>query len=316
MTSNMLYVSDWNVSPYPKKPIRTYYTTADNTKKAFGLRGIVVEGYKRGRRLGLPTANLALESLSMPIDQCEAAFKEQAQSSDGVYYGLARVEGISQVYKVVMTIGYNPFFKNVSLSIEAHLINFPEHLMFYGRRLSVLVCGWVRSMLTIMSSEEQLVAAILTDKRYGARMLNKKIFTMYYEDPWIREKVHDLTYTLPPLGDIRKDCTAGDEVLAIQSVKDSYKTDMAGKDFDNKVSKESYLKEVLMPLKQASGTSFGSPMTKSDKINMALPTTPLGPADKSETADYEPIEYGMKKRSNALSTPTGIVMKRRKTSAI
>ena len=60
----------------------------------------------------------------------------------GIYYGFANVDG-GPVYKMVMSIGWNPYYKNVKKSMEAHLLHvFPED--FYGSLLRVCVLGYVR----------------------------------------------------------------------------------------------------------------------------------------------------------------------------
>jgi FAD synthase len=59
----------------------------------------------------------------------------------GVYVGLAFLEGIQ--YKSVLSIGYNPYFLDVPLSIEVHLYKeFEED--FYGKRLNLIITHFLR----------------------------------------------------------------------------------------------------------------------------------------------------------------------------
>jgi riboflavin kinase len=64
--------------------------------------GTVVKGFGRGsKELGIPTANFpneVVENLPTSFDQ-------------GVYYGWAQVDN-GPVYKMSMSIGTNPYYKN------------------------------------------------------------------------------------------------------------------------------------------------------------------------------------------------------------
>ncbi len=64
--------------------------------------GQVVKGFGRGsKQLGIPTANYPEDI----VDSLPKAFES------GVYYGLAQVEQ-GPVYKMVMSIGNNPYYNN------------------------------------------------------------------------------------------------------------------------------------------------------------------------------------------------------------
>ncbi|KAF5891566.1 riboflavin kinase, partial [Clarias magur] len=96
-------------------------------------RGPVVRGFGRGsKELGIPTANFP-ESVvdSLPAD-----------INTGIYYGWARVDN-GDIHKMVMSIGWNPYYKNIKKSMETHLIHkFKED--FYGQMLSVIMVGYIR----------------------------------------------------------------------------------------------------------------------------------------------------------------------------
>jgi len=89
--------------------------------RPFQLTGEVVEGAKRGRTIGIPTANLAVHD-------------ERAIPATGVYAVRARVNG--QVYSAVTNIGYRPTFENgeAKPTIEAHLLDFAGDV--YGQTLA------------------------------------------------------------------------------------------------------------------------------------------------------------------------------------
>ena len=56
----------------------------------------------RRQELGIPTANLDRESLHGAL----------AQAVSGIYLGWASVGAETAVHKMVMSIGWNPYFKN------------------------------------------------------------------------------------------------------------------------------------------------------------------------------------------------------------
>ena len=82
----------------------------------FEVEGLVVEGDRRGKTLGFPTANLEL-----PPDQL--------LSPKGIYAGAAHG------HRAAISIGVNPHYGGRVLRVEAHLIDFDGDL--YGQRLSV-----------------------------------------------------------------------------------------------------------------------------------------------------------------------------------
>ncbi|XP_065841675.1 riboflavin kinase-like [Oscarella lobularis] len=115
------------------------------------VRGIVVKGFGRGsRELGIPTANLDAGAVdSLPED-----FK------NGIYFGWASVDR-GDVHKMVMSVGYNPQYKNKRRSMEAHLLHeFADD--FYGAELSVVVVGYLRDEKSFPSLDA-LIQAIHGD---------------------------------------------------------------------------------------------------------------------------------------------------------
>uniref|UniRef100_A0A0M3I0P5 riboflavin kinase n=1 Tax=Ascaris lumbricoides TaxID=6252 RepID=A0A0M3I0P5_ASCLU len=97
--------------------------------------GRVVTGFGRGgKQLGCPTANLDDGAIArLPSDfPC------------GVFYGLAQVDG-GKLYGMVMSVGWNPHFKNEKKTVEVHILHsFPED--FYGSNLRAVALGYLRSM--------------------------------------------------------------------------------------------------------------------------------------------------------------------------
>jgi riboflavin kinase/FMN adenylyltransferase len=95
--------------------------------------GPVVEGDKRGRELGYPTANLALaEDVAVP--------------ADGVYAGwLVRADGTS--LPAAISIGTNPTFGGTVRRVEAYALD-RDDLELYGERVGVEFVERLRETIT------------------------------------------------------------------------------------------------------------------------------------------------------------------------
>eukprot|EP01080_Neovahlkampfia_damariscottae_P008365 gene8365-190_t len=100
--------------------------------KPIFISGKVTKGFQRGSKLlGYPTANLPAENFE----------KELEGLSTGVYFGWASVR--SNVYKTVLSIGYNPHFNNQKKTIEPYLIHeFDSD--FYDEELRLCITGYIR----------------------------------------------------------------------------------------------------------------------------------------------------------------------------
>lgn len=100
-------------------------------------------------QLGIPTANL-------PVD--DALTPWIADIDSGVYFGYASLSpppatssdasdtsssSSFATYPMVMSIGYNPFYKNTVRSAEVHILHkFPSD--FYGAHMRLLLLGFIR----------------------------------------------------------------------------------------------------------------------------------------------------------------------------
>lgn len=100
----------------------------DWTGEPYAVRGIVVHGAGRGRKLNFPTANLGHEPAG------------QVAPRDGIYAGWAIVHG--DIFGAAISIGYNPTFADGRHSIEAHLLNFDEDI--YDAPLEILFVDRIR----------------------------------------------------------------------------------------------------------------------------------------------------------------------------
>ncbi|KAI8946468.1 hypothetical protein F4801DRAFT_62789 [Xylaria longipes] len=153
-------------SPRPRPRPRILYSDA-GPEPPFPLRmeGAVISGFGRGsKELGIPTANL-------PVDASAAPWIGDARS--GVYFGWASlalpashpdsdppaptatateasdapVAAVTttrfQIYPMVMSIGYNPFYKNSVRSAEVHVLR-DFGADFYDAPMRLLILGFVR----------------------------------------------------------------------------------------------------------------------------------------------------------------------------
>ncbi|XP_037949972.1 putative riboflavin kinase [Teleopsis dalmanni] len=69
--------------------------------------GRIIRGFGRGsKELGIPTANYPLEVVKSLPTSCQ----------NGIYYGWANVDN-GEVYKMVMSIGWNPYYDNKERSM-------------------------------------------------------------------------------------------------------------------------------------------------------------------------------------------------------
>ncbi len=85
------------------------------------ISGVVIEGNKRGRTIGIPTANLKV-------------WNERAYPARGVYACKAIID--DKTYNAVTNIGVRPTFDSqVSLSVEAHILDFDQNI--YGQTIAL-----------------------------------------------------------------------------------------------------------------------------------------------------------------------------------
>ncbi|XP_054576336.1 riboflavin kinase-like [Eptesicus fuscus] len=112
----------------------------------------VMRGFGRGsKQLSIPTANFPEQVVdNLPSDV-----------SIGIYYGLEASVGTGEVHKMVVSIGWNPYYKNMKKSIETHIMHtFKED--FYGEILNVAIAGYLRPEKNF-DSLESLISAIQGD---------------------------------------------------------------------------------------------------------------------------------------------------------
>ncbi|KAM0822867.1 hypothetical protein ACQ4PT_071236 [Festuca glaucescens] len=143
------------------------------------ISGPVIKGYGRGSRvLGIPTANL-------PADKFSDILSEH---TSGVYFGWAGLRK-GGIYKMVMSIGWNPYFHNSEKTIEPWILHdFSED--FYGEELSLAIIGYIRPEANF-SSVESLIERIREDGRIAEKALDLPIYACYKDSPYVRRGQND-----------------------------------------------------------------------------------------------------------------------------
>lgn len=118
--------------------------------RPYTLEGPVVEGHRKGRELGFPTANVAVGD------------PEKMLPREGVYaaYGWVGDERLPGL----LHLGPRPTFKGYAPTVELHLLDWSGDL--YGRTLRVEVCHRLRD-IEKFDSLDALIAAIRGDEAAG-----------------------------------------------------------------------------------------------------------------------------------------------------
>jgi len=114
------------------------------------LSGVVVEGERRGRHLGFPTANLQWEQEQLP--------------ASGVYVTEVRGARVGHSRLGLTNVGEKPTFQGLSLSVETFLPDFDADL--YGARLEVAFLHRIRGE-QCFSGVEELREQITRDVEAG-----------------------------------------------------------------------------------------------------------------------------------------------------
>ena len=121
----------------------------------FTVTNTVIEGDKRGRALGFPTANIR------PPDR-------KVLPGTGVYSCFARLHGSR--YDAAVNVGYRPTFGGGELLIEAFILDFDEDI--YGEALTLEFVEYTRPELKF-SGVDDLVAQMERDVAESRTVLER-----------------------------------------------------------------------------------------------------------------------------------------------
>jgi len=111
--------------------------------------GTVIDGEKRGRTIGFPTANLHINDT------------EKLIPSNGVYAIDVKIDGLNTQYKGMMNMGTKPTFDGLVNTIEVNIFDFDE--MIYGKKLTVFLKFKIRDEIKF-DSVEALVMQLNADR--------------------------------------------------------------------------------------------------------------------------------------------------------
>ncbi len=129
----------------------------DALGRRYSLTGNVVEGFHEGRRLGFPTANLAL------------ADRQRLVPGRGVYAVWAELTGYSEPMPAMMNIGTRPTYNGSSQTLEVHIIGYEGDL--YGLDITVTFAERIRSEQPF-DSPSALASQLQLDRKACIRILN------------------------------------------------------------------------------------------------------------------------------------------------
>lgn len=121
--------------------------------RPFAVRGEVIQGDQRGRKIGFPTANMAVWS-------------EQVLPAYGVYAGWVTIDGVR--YPAVTNLGVRPTFDTQHLAVEPHLLDFAGNL--YGKVLNLTFDFRLRGEQKF-DGINALIAQIQADVEAGRQLL-------------------------------------------------------------------------------------------------------------------------------------------------
>jgi riboflavin kinase/FMN adenylyltransferase len=125
--------------------------------RAYAFEGRVVTGDRRGRQLGVPTANLRPPARSLV-------------PGGGIYAGHLRTPSgpFERAMPAVTNVGVNPTFGGTRLRVEAHVLDADADL--YGRRVTLTFSHRLRDELRFERVDE-LVAQMQADIAEARRLL-------------------------------------------------------------------------------------------------------------------------------------------------
>jgi len=125
----------------------------------WAVTGTVIKGDQRGRKIGFPTANIALETLQHPAF---GVYAVEIDIDDGTAAPQKRAGGVAN-------IGIRPTFEKKDVLCEAHL--FDSDCDLYGQRLLVRLKAFLRPEQRF-SGIDALLAQIATDAEQARRILS------------------------------------------------------------------------------------------------------------------------------------------------
>lgn len=101
-------------------------------QRAYAIEGTVVSGDRRGRELGMPTANLDHGEFVLP--------------ADGIYAGTA-CDSSGRMHRAAISVGTKPTFEETPRVCEVHLVDHEGPVDDYDWAISVRFEHWLRDQV-------------------------------------------------------------------------------------------------------------------------------------------------------------------------
>jgi len=121
---------------------------------SYYIDGTVIEGRKRGRELGFPTANLATDNELLP--------------PHGIYATVLDVDGV--VHAGLTNIGTRPTFDESDMTVETYLLKYSGDL--YGKRVRLSFVQRLRDERRF-EDVDALKAQMQADERWAERLFSR-----------------------------------------------------------------------------------------------------------------------------------------------
>ena len=158
----------------------------------YTLHGRVVGGYREGRKMGFPTANISIDNGQQTTDKVTDCKLIPADGVYAVYVNVVDNENVnddenenfhqegyfpfsilhSQFRKGMLNIGYRPTLNNGrERSIEVHILDFEGDL--YGKDITVEFAHRLREERTFANTEE-LTGQLMRDREQVSELLTTK----------------------------------------------------------------------------------------------------------------------------------------------
>jgi riboflavin kinase/FMN adenylyltransferase len=124
--------------------------------RPYEMEGVVVPGDGRGRRLGVPTANVSYPAvLTVP--------------NEGVYAAVVGIDGTD--HRGVVNLGVRPTFDGTERVLEVHVLDYDGNL--YGKQIRIGFVGRIREERRFASVDE-LLTQIHADIQVAERVLDEQ----------------------------------------------------------------------------------------------------------------------------------------------
>jgi riboflavin kinase/FMN adenylyltransferase len=125
--------------------------------RPYTIEGKIVGGFRQGRKMGFPTANLDLTSA------------HQLMPAHGVYAVRVQVDGVEQQMHGMTNIGVRPTFGGLNLTVETYIFDFTGDI--YERKIRLAFITRVREERKF-SGPGELVAQLKKDEAQIRQLFN------------------------------------------------------------------------------------------------------------------------------------------------